>query len=208
MIESNIIFEDLFIIPLIRVVVNENTFELEDDNNRTILSNNDFFLDNRGEQKNKDFRVLENYPNTKNILLKYIRSSVKMMGYSSEVDVSTSWCTKVVKGDVGHLHRHKNSWFSALYYYGDYDENCGKFIFTNPLTDLTSFMSNVFSVNEFNRHSKTWLPRKNQLIIFPSYIQHGVSEHLSDLIRYSLAINIVPVGTYGRSDSTYDTSWY
>ena len=151
---------------------------------------------------------MEKYPNTKNILLKYIRSSVKMMGYSSEVDVSTSWCTKVFKGDVGHLHRHKNSWFSALYYYGDYDENCGKFILTNPLTDLTSFMSNVFSVNEFNRHSKTWLPRKNQLIIFPSYIQHGISEHFSDLIRYSLAINIVPVGTYGRADSTYDTSWY
>ena len=200
--KNQIEMEDLFVIPLVNMVVQEDTSEL--------ISNTDFIPGMRqGYQPEKiNYRVLEKYPNTKNILLKYIRSSVKMMGYSSEVDVSTSWCTKVVKGDVGHLHRHKNSWFSALYYYGDYDENCGKFIFTNPLTDLTSFMSNVFSVNEFNRHSKTWLPRKNQLIIFPSYIQHGVSEHLSDLIRYSLAINIVPVGTYGRSDSTYDTSWY
>tara|TARA_B100000427_G_C15271949_1_gene491436 strand:- start:50 stop:670 length:621 start_codon:yes stop_codon:yes gene_type:complete len=200
--KNQIEMEELFVIPLVKVVVQEDTSEL--------ISNTDFIPGMNQEFKPKkiNYRVLEKYPNTKNILLKYIRSSVKMMGYSSEVDVSTSWCTKVFKGDVGHLHRHKNSWFSALYYYGDYDENCGKFIFTNPLTDLTSFMSNVFSVNEFNRHSKTWLPRKNQLIIFPSYIQHGVSEHLSDLIRYSLAINIVPVGTYGRSDSTYDTSWY
>ena len=200
--KNQIEMEDLFVIPLVNMVVQEDTSEL--------ISNTDFIPGMRqGYQPEKiNYRVLEKYPNTKNILLKYIRSSVKMMGYSSEVDVSTSWCTKVVKGDVGHLHRHKNSWFSALYYYGDYDENCGKFIFTNPLTDLTSFMSNVSSVNEFNRHSTTWLPKKNQLIIFPSYIQHGVSEHLSDLIRYSLAINIVPVGTYGRSDSTYDTSWY
>ena len=200
--KNQIEMEDLFVIPLVNMVVQEDTSEL--------ISNTDFIPGMRQEFKPKkiNYRVLEKYPNTKNILLKYIRSSVKMMGYSSEVDVSTSWCTKVVKGDVGHLHRHKNSWFSALYYYGDYDENCGKFIFTNPLTDLTSFMSNVSSVNEFNRHSTTWLPKKNQLIIFPSYIQHGVSEHLSDLIRYSLAINIVPVGTYGRSDSTYDTSWY
>ena len=201
MIRSNIVFEDLFIIPLVSVMVREDTSELEDSNINTIRHGNSKPLDT-------DYKVLENYPNTKNILLKYIRSSVKMMGYSSEVDVSTSWCTKVTKGEVGHLHKHKNSWFSALYYYGDYDENCGKFILTNPLTDLTSFMSNVSSVNEFNRHSTTWLPRKNQLIIFPSYIQHGISEHFSDLIRYSLAINIVPVGTYGRSDSTYDTSWY
>ena len=200
--KNQIEMEELFVIPLVNMVVQEDTSEL--------ISNTDFIPGMRqGYQPEKiNYRVLEKYPNTKNILLKYIRSSVKMMGYSSEVDVSTSWCTKVVKGDVGHLHRHKNSWFSALYYYGDYDENCGKFIFTNPLTDLTSFMSNVSSVNEFNRHSTTWLPKKNQLIIFPSYIQHGVSEHLSDLIRYSLAINIVPVGTYGRSDSTYDTSWY
>ena len=200
--KNQIEMEELFVIPLVNVVVQEDTSEL--------ISNTDFIPGMRqGFQPEKiNYRVLEKYPNTKNILLKYIRSSVKMMGYSSEVDVSTSWCTKVTKGEVGHLHKHKNSWFSALYYYGDYDENCGKFILTNPLTDLTSFMSNVSSVNEFNRHSTTWLPRKNQLIIFPSYIQHGISEHLSDLIRYSLAINIVPVGTYGRADSTYDTSWY
>tara|TARA_B100000131_G_C17833095_1_gene498614 strand:- start:23 stop:643 length:621 start_codon:yes stop_codon:yes gene_type:complete len=200
--KNQIEMEELFAIPFIKMVVQEDTSEL--------ISNTDFIPGMRQwyQPEKINYRVLEKYPNTKNILLKYIRSSVKMMGYSSEVDVSTSWCTKVVKGDVGHLHRHKNSWFSALYYYGDYDENCGKFILTNPLNDLTSFMSHVSSVNEFNRHSTTWLPRKNQLIIFPSYIQHGISEHLSDLIRYSLAINIVPVGTYGRADSTYDTSWY
>ena len=208
MIESNIIFEDLFIIPLIRVVVNENTFELEDDNNRTILSNNDFFLDNRGEQKNKDFRVLENYPNTKNILLKYIRSSLNKLGYVSEFDISTSWCTESSKGDFSAAHNHKNSWFSAVYYYGDYDENSGKFFIQNPLSDLTGFMDRVNHYNKFNRGETVIPPQKKHMIIFPSYLKHGISPHKSDLTRYSLAMNIVPVGIYGQYDSTYDTSWY
>ena len=38
---------------------------------------------------------------------------------------------------------------------------------------------------------------------------HGIDQHASELTRYSLAINIVPVGSYGDpNDSVYDTSWY
>ena len=50
---------------------------------------------------------------------------------------------------------------------------------------------------------------RNKMIIFPSYLYHGIDQHASELTRYSLAINIVPVGSYGDpNDSVYDTSWY
>ena len=201
MIGSKIIFEDLFIIPLVSVMVREDTSELEDSNINTIRHGNSKPLDT-------DYKVLENYPNTKNILLKYIRSSLKQLGYVCEFDISTSWCTESNKNSISSLHKHKNSFFSAVYYYGDYDENAGKFYVVNPLNNLTSFLSGVTDYNKFTKEKTIIPPKKNHMIIFPSYLEHGISQHRSDLPRYSLAMNIVPTGNYGQYDSKYDTSWY
>ena len=201
MIESNIVFEDLFIIPLVSVMVREDTSELEDDNIKTVFYG-------KSEHPNTDYRVLENYPNTKNILLKYIRSSLKKLGYRCEFDISTSWCTEINKGGDSNLHKHKNSWFSAVYYYGDYDKNAGKFYISNPLNNLTSFLSDVNSYNKFTKEKTFIDPKKKHMIIFPSYLEHGISHHQSYLPRYSLAMNIIPTGNYGNYDSTYNTSWY
>ena len=201
MIGSKIIFEDLFIIPLISVMIREDTSELENNNDRTIY---------RGKPENlgRDYRVIENYPNTKRILLKYIRSSLKQLGYACEFDISTSWCTESIKNDISNSHNHKNSFFSAVYYYGDYDENAGKFYISNPLNNLTPFLSDVTDYNKFTKQKTVIDPKKNHMIIFPSYLEHGISQHRSDLPRYSLAMNIVPTGNYGQYDSGYNTSWF
>ena len=179
MIGSKIIFEDLFIIPLISVMIREDTSELENNNDRTIY---------RGKPENlgREYRVIEHYPNIKRILLKYIRSSLKQLGYTCEFDISTSWCTESIKNDISNLHNHKNSFFSAVYYYGDYDENAGKFYVVNPLNNLTSFLSGVTDYNKFTKEKTIIPPKKNHMIIFPSYLEHGISQHRSDLPRYSL----------------------
>ena len=50
-------------------------------------------------------------------------------------------------------------------------------------------------------------PHKNGLVLFPSYLKHKILKHDSDIPRYSLAFNIVPVGHYGTGDAQYDTKW-
>ena len=201
MIGSKIIFEDLFIIPLISVMIREDTSELENNNDRTIY---------RGKPENlgREYRVIEHYPNIKRILLKYIRSSLKQLGYECEFDISTSWCTESIKNDESALHRHQNSWFSAIYYYGDYDENAGNLTIKNPLNNLTSFISEVSCYNKFTEVKKIIPPKKKHLIIFPSYLEHCITRHHSDLPRYSLVVNIVPTGNFGEYDSTYNTDWF
>ena len=201
MIGSKIIFEDLFIIPLISVMIREDTSELENKNDRTIY---------RGKPENlgREYRVIEHYPNIKRILLKYIRSSLQQLGYACEFDIATSWCTESVKGDESSLHRHQNSWFSAVYYYGDYDDNSGDLVIKNPLNNLTSFLSGVSSYNKFTKEKTIIPPKKKHLIIFPSYLEHGITLHRSDLPRHSLVLNIVPTGNFGEYDSTYNTDWF
>ena len=34
-----------------------------------------------------------------------------------------------------------------------------------------------------------------------------MTDHNSDLPRYSLAFNIIPIGRYGAGDSLFDTAW-
>jgi len=205
--KSNIEVIDLFSIPLINGMIGEDTSELES-NTEFIPGSNQIKEQLKLDLEKRNYRVLEKYPTTKKILLKYIRSSLKKLGYVSDFDLSTSWCTKTIKGDTAPLHSHRNSWFSAVYYYGDYDKDCGKFFMNNPLRKLTSFSDKIVDVNNFNTPMTVIPPEKKKIIIFPSYLEHGISQHLSDLPRYSLAFNIVPTGNFGEYDSSYNTSWF
>ena len=204
MIKSNVDISNLFTIPLLQVNILEDTSELND--------NTDFIPNKNQKNTNPPFeyyRALEKYPNTKNILLKNIRSALKGMGYATEFDISTSWFTKNNKGDFAQAHNHRNCWFSAVYYYGNYDNNSGKFVIYNPLRNFTSFDDKIIDPNRFNTSMAFVEPERKKMIIFPSYLYHSIDIHKSELTRYSLAINIVPVGFYGNEyDSVYDTSWY
>ena len=191
---ENVVLSNLFTIPLLNISILEDTSEISGYHDSVLISN--------------DYRVLEKYPNTKNILLKNIRSGLKKLGYATEFDISTSWFTKNNKGDSAPMHNHKNSWFSAVYYYGNYDNNSGKLLIYNPLNNLTSFDDTIVNANKFNTHTTVISPERKKMIIFPSYLYHSITEHFSDLIRYSLALNIVPVENYGVYDSMNDTSWY
>jgi len=198
------ILSNLFTIPLLQVNISEDTSELS--------GNTDFIPSTKQENTYPPighYRVLERYPNTKNILLKNIRFALKKLGYATEFDISTSWFTKNNKGDSAPMHHHKNSWFSVIYYYENYDNNSGKFIVYNPLNNLTSFDDKIIDVNKFNTPMAVIAPERKKMVILPSYLYHSIDEHKSELTRYSLAINIVPVGFYGKeNDSVYDTSWY
>ena len=198
--ENNIEVSNLFTIPIINIIVEEDTSEL--------TSNTEFLSSKLQNAEEINCRILEKYPNAKNILLKYIKSSLKRLGYACQFDLSTSWCTKNIKGDSVSSHLHKNCWFSGIYYYGDYDENSGKLSIENPLPSLSSFNDRIVDPNKFNTPISVLSPKKKGMIIFPSYLIHSIDIHNSDLIRYSLAFNIVPNGYYGFIDSSYDTNWY
>jgi len=105
------------------------------------------------------------------------------------------------------MHDHKNCVFSAVYYYGDYDDKVGNLIFKNPIVNLTSYRLNVDKSNKFNTYDIEITPQAGALLIFPSYVSHKIDVHKSDIPRLSLAFNMVPVGQYGIGDSQADTSW-
>ena len=159
-------------------------------------------------QISEDIRILENFPLLKRILLNKFDEFIETsnLNYNNKFGITTSWLTKSENRQRSNIHNHKNSFYSGVYYYGNkYHSNCGDLIFTSPLTEFPDFdiepedsTSNLYGIR----------PEPKLLVFFPSYIKHQFQPNYSNISRYSLAFNIVPIGQYGVSDSTYDTSWF
>jgi len=165
----------------------------------------------------RDNRVLESYPEIKKFLLNYFISlSSDILGLDQKFAISTSWLTKTEKSDETFLHNHRNSFWSGVYYYGEEYGEDSFLEFTNPLQErikdncfyMIPTKETKFSMMNADNPAIRVESKKNKLILFPSYIKHKIIHGNDNSLRYSLAFNIVPIGKYGLSDSTYDTSWF
>jgi uncharacterized protein (TIGR02466 family) len=102
--------------------------------------------------------------------------------------IGSYWFNINKKGDYNISHRHPKSILSAVFYFKT-PENCGNIVFerSDLLTEL----------NDFDEHTEysyvDWFipPQKNLLIVFPSFVKHGVEMNRSDEDRISLAINFI-----------------
>ena len=202
---------EMFSIPLLKLKVEEDTdilHECED----YIMSKVQVDTPTQARFMNgpEKYRILEKYPDVRNTLMGYVRHAFHTMSYSCRFDISTSWLTINKKGEHVQLHDHKNSFWSAVYYYGHYGDknNGGELDIINPLPDLSSYRPNMKNANKFTTPCAKIIPERKDLIIFPSYLQHSVNPVRGDMPRKSLAFNIVPIGNFGDADSTYDTSWW
>ena len=156
-------------------------------------------------------RVLESYPEIKKILLDHFISFSKgILGVNCNFTISTSWLTKCEKGESSQVHSHANSFWSGVYYYGEKYDGSSSLAFENPLNNyMRDYGFYVMSekATQYNKLSERVTPHKIGLVLFPSYLKHKILKHDSDIPRYSLAFNIVPVGHYGTGDAQYDTQW-
>ena len=50
------------------------------------------------------------------------------------------------------------------------------------------------------------LPKKGDIVLFPSFVHHLIMPHKDPIDRYSLAFNVHPTGHYGARDSTINVS--
>ena len=53
----------------------------------------------------------------------------------------------------------------------------------------------------FSQHEYYYYPKQNDLVIFPSYLDHGVPPNPNEEFRKSLGINALPKGMIGDLES-------
>ena len=213
--KSKVDLLDMFSIPLIHCELDEDTSELRQCTDYVLNTNqvdvDEYKIFEKSGLKETidfEFRVLEQFPKMKQMFTHISNRLIKEgLNYDNKLEISSSWFTKTHKGEQSPMHDHKNCVFSAVYYYGDYDDKVGNLIFKNPIVNLTSYRLNVGKSNKFNTYDIEVTPQSGSLLIFPSYVSHKIDVHKSDIPRLSLAFNMIPVGQYGIGDSQADTSW-
>lgn len=174
------------------------------------------YVDSKQEGSNGVFAtankfVLENYPEIKQSLVEEFKKiNETIFKYDCEFFITTSWITKATKNTYSQIHSHRNSFYSGVLYFGEYPKNNkhAPIQFYSPIDD---FRSHYVMAKEWNiANCSNWdiYPNENMLLFFPSYLKHRIAKHNDEKPRYSLAFNIVPIGSYGTGDSFYDTRWF
>jgi len=149
--------------------------------------------------------ILNEYPYQKERLMSYFntfKNNVLKLT-STEFKITTSWITKTIPGGFSELHNHKNSVFSAVFYFDDVTG--GDIVFESMNTDYGSMLLNdPDEWGPYTARDWTYKPEKNTMIIFPSSVYHRVKLNNSNEDRYSMAINFFPTGKIGLNDSSID----
>lgn len=121
-----------------------------------------------------------------------------------QFSIKNSWVVKHHKKDWSQRHIHSNSLISGVLYL-KVTNNSGDIIFRKGVQNsgigLTSIRLALSQDNIFNLDEYAIKPVNNQIVLFPSILQHDVTENMSDDDRYVLSFNVFPVGKLGNSKS-------
>lgn len=172
---------------------------------KDILTKTDWISDTENTGSNGAYsnnrNVLDNHINIKQNLEVICNSAINgVLGYGTNLKITTSWFTKTELGGSCLEHIHCNSWYSGVLYFDDYDTNSAPLTF---IKDFPAIFVNPSNPNFLNSSSLTIKPESGMIILFPSEVRHKVLNHSSSISRYSLAFNIMPIGLVGVGDSTY-----
>lgn len=160
----------------------------------------------RGSQSTSDFNILDKFPEQKDLIKKYFtrfKNNVLQLE-STDFDISTSWATRCGKDEFSEYHNHKNCYYSAVLYLNDVDKEYGGSLTFNDigLRPGQFLLNKASNINPLNTDSFNVQPTKNLIIFFPSYLMHRIETYTGKDYRYSIAINFIPIGKFGNSDST------
>ena len=125
-------------------------------------------------------------------MIQFISDSVvsylKDIGLRGEVkfEISNSWITCIDNKHHIQTHHHEGVGISGIYYYKTNGED-GNLFLSSP----TKYMqiSNIFKRCNPNQSFEI-IPENGMIVLFPSWIDHGVRSNMTDDERMSIAFNI------------------
>ena len=132
-----------------------------------------------------------------------VYKAMDQMGFLN-YSIFTSWMTKTVAGYRHELdHMHYNSLLSGVLYLTD---NASPILFRHPLPWRWSSGLDDKNDGMLKSNQLVMSPKKGDIVLFPSFVQHMIMPHKDPLVRYSIAFNVHPTGQYGARDSTINVS--
>ena len=207
--DINDIISKAFWIPIFHEVVDWDLTCLKEDVNYRV-SNNQRRAGVRNKNTNtytNTLRILEKHPELKDKILDKFFDYVSAIGFDNlNCVITTSWLTRLDKGQAVDPHRHENCMYSGILYFDDDYSEAPPLLIHNPFRAFSSFNVEDSVSNGFNGDFAL-PPAPKLLAFFPSYLAHSVQATTSDEPRRSMAFNLHPTGFIGDGDSTLNTRW-
>lgn len=120
-----------------------------------------------------------------------IAESAKAMGYENVcIKATNCWANVNPKHASNKIHDHANCLFSGVYYVRAPKE-CGNLMFYDPRSARTFYKPTVQSYTAFTADAIAHIAEAGLLLIFPSWLRHGVEPNMSDEERISVSFNYV-----------------
>lgn len=142
--------------------------------------------------QSEDIGVDKNRPHISNLLKEIaliVPTILKDLGVSKELALTNAWININPKNSSNHVHTHPKAMLSGVYYVSA-DEHSGDIVFHND-AKLNMIYSMFVDTNNKNTYSCIkYKPETSKIILFPSWIPHGVDINNSQEDRISIAFNI------------------
>ena len=157
--------------------------------------NNGVAKSNKGGWHSKDFELKkkDSIQNKFAIeLQKYILNVFQNFGWKTEnknIRIQSMWAIINKKGDYNVVHTHPNCHLSAAYYVKA-EKGCGRFQIEHPNIAKSHFYPEIIKKNELNILAAGTEIEEGDLLIFPSYLPHKVSENKSEQDRMVISLNV------------------
>ena len=113
--------------------------------------------------------------------------------------ITQSWLNVTKPNEFHHEHFHQNSIISGVFYVSTVENDSITFFDPNSkIKNLIKITTNEY--NPFNSTDMTFSVKDNQLILFPSWMNHSVQANKSTKDRISISFNTFVRGSIGVSD--------
>ena len=126
----------------------------------------------------------------------------EIMAVNSRIEfyITNSWVNVHRRGQAAGAHVHNNSLLSGVLYL-EVSETSGDLVFHRDVLSLLPFPPALdLDMDRFNIYNcKSWgyRPKNNDVVIFPSTVNHSADPNQSDAERVCLAFNVFVRGTFG-----------
>ena len=145
--------------------------------------------------KNQQVLDLKIFEKLKDFILSKSKIYLDCMSHIyQDIQIASSWVNIINKEEDIHLHWHDNSYISGVYYL----TTGSNLHFRRAPLKTTFIPEDIIPTN----NPSTWkeftiTPSPNDLILFPSTLEHYITTSESNTPRISLAFNVIPKGEFG-----------
>lgn len=195
--------DPLFAIP---VYSSQSDFELTKDELKFVQEQT--FKDNKFNRISDNINVLKSkeMSRIKDIILSHlIIYWQRVFNCKQDYFITNSWLTKNLPGESHQQHNHQNCVFSGVMYLLAEDD-AGSLVFHQrpAIKKGFDFDYDFEDYNSYNSSKWNYPSKTGKIIIFPSWVQHSVTENKSSSVRYTLGYNMFVKGNFGNVNYASD----